>query len=78
MKELLELILSKTLPEGTEFNVAETSSEDASTVTFNITLPDELKGRIIGKQGRNINAIRQIMNVMAKQTDKRVLVEIVD
>lgn len=76
MKELLNLILTKSLPEGTSFSVEE--SETGDTVVFNVTLPDEFKGRVIGQKGRNINAIRQIMSVLARQVDKRVQIEIVD
>ena len=78
MQELLELIITKALPTGTEFTVAERTGETPEMVVFDITLPEEFKGRIIGKQGRNINAIRQVMSVIAKQEDKRVQVEVLD
>jgi predicted RNA-binding protein YlqC (UPF0109 family) len=78
MKELLDLIIVKALPEGTEFSVTEREGETPEIVVFDIKLPEEFKGRIIGKMGRNINAIRQVMSVIAKQENRRVQVEVLD
>jgi predicted RNA-binding protein YlqC (UPF0109 family) len=77
MKQLLELIITKALPEGTEFEITETSN-DRGEIVFELKLPDEFKGKIIGKQGRNINAIRQVIGILARSQDQRVQVEVLD
>ncbi len=77
MKELLELIVSKSLPEGVEFSVNEAQDEFGNLV-LELKLPDEHRGRIIGKEGKNINSIRQILSVIARQQNTRVNIKIVD
>lgn len=77
MKELLELIIKNSLPEDTQYSITESADED-NNVVFDIDIPEEFKGRIIGKGGSNINSIRTILSLIARREDKRVLVNIKD
>ncbi len=76
MQELIEFIMHNMLPEGTEYSVD--CKEDEQGVVFTLNVPVELKGKLIGKSGRNIKAIRDIMSVVAKREDKRVYLKVVD
>lgn len=76
MKELLELILKNSLPEDTEFNVQQV--EDETGITFTLELPDHLRGKVIGREGRNIKAIRDILNILARQLEQRIYIKIAD
>jgi len=78
MKELIELVLSKALPEGTDYQVKQ--SEDENGVVFNLFIPEEFRGKIIGRAGKNIKALRDVMLILAKhnQDSRRILIKIAD
>lgn len=75
MKELLSYILNALCEKPEKIEIEE-SSEDEN-ITFNITIDDEDKGRIIGKGGLNIKAIREILAIIAKRENKRVFLKII-
>lgn len=66
MKELVEYILKSIAdnPDDVEVNVQETKEDEP--VFIDVQLNDEDKGLIIGKEGRNINAIRTILSIKAR------------
>jgi len=76
MKELLTYILQQTLGESVEFNVRQ--SETEMGLTLEIEVPTEYRGRIIGKSGVNIKAIREVLSIIAQRQQKRVFVKVVD
>jgi predicted RNA-binding protein YlqC (UPF0109 family) len=76
MKEVIEFILQNALPENTEFSVAQTENEEG--ITFSLSIPAELRGRIIGRGGRNIKAIRDVINIIARKQNRRVFIKITD
>lgn len=50
----------------------------ARTTVINITVPKEDVGKIIGKEGRIITAIRTISENIAAKYEKRVNIHIID
>lgn len=76
MQQVIEFIIQNTLPEGTEFSVVE--SQDEMGTVFNLHIPDELRGQIIGKAGRNIKAIRDVVSIIARRNGQRVYLKIAD
>lgn len=74
MKNLLEFILANitTKPEAV---VVEELQEDGS-IHFTITVDPSDVGRVIGKEGKIIKAIRSIMRVAAIQKGERVRVSV--
>lgn len=74
MKNTLEYIL-QSIVEG-DFTVTE---EDADGFTvFKISAPVDQIGRVIGKQGKTINAIKQILKIQAIREDKRIDIQIAE
>ncbi|MBN2015754.1 KH domain-containing protein [Candidatus Dojkabacteria bacterium] len=75
MKELLEFLLTKlaTKPESVEVEEIE---EDELVVTYKIKVHDDDKGRIIGKGGTNIKAIRSILSILARERNLRVYLKV--
>ncbi len=69
MKELLEYILQG-ITGSDEINVEET--ENDSAVTFTIKSPKEYIGLIIGKEGKTIKSIRNILRIKATLEEKLV------
>lgn len=76
MKDILNYILQNSLPEGTEFEVKQT--EDEIGITFELQIEEESRGKIIGKGGRNIQAIRDLLNVVARRHQKRVYLKVLE
>lgn len=74
MKETLEYIL-KSIVEG-DFTVTEEET-DGFTV-FKVSAPQDQIGRVIGKQGKTINAIKQLLKIQAIREDKRIDIQIAE
>lgn len=69
MKSLLEYLL-KALLNGEAFEIIET--EDAGRTIYTIQTEDKNKGLIIGKGGKMINTLRNILKVPATLQKKMV------
>lgn len=74
MEELLKFVLEKLSEKPDEIKV--TQSEENSEIVFTIEASDEDKGRIIGKGGKNIKAIRDIVSVIARKEGKRIYLKV--
>ncbi len=73
MKELLEYIIKSIVNNPDEIEITEKESVDFPGLTMlSISVAEEDKGIIIGKRGRTINAIRDIMSINAIRGNKRV------
>lgn len=77
MKELLNYILCKIVTDPTQINISEDINEYGETV-LNISLPEEERGIVIGKGGKNIESIRNIVSIIAKREGKKVRIKILD
>ncbi len=73
MEQLLKHILDSLFPE-TEITV-ETSQRESATV-YTIYAPQSEIGRIIGKEGKVINAIKQLLKIKAMKENVFVDLEI--
>ena len=71
MKSLLEFIISNILAKNSKFSVEET--DDGSIVTLTVKTAEEDGGMIIGKQGRVIKAIRNILRIKATLEKKKII-----
>jgi len=55
-----------------------TTTEGHSLVVFEIRCPQNEMGKIVGKHGRNIQALRTIMSAIGAKHRKRVQVELIE
>lgn len=74
MKELIQMIVQKLVDKPEEVNISVTESE--STVILEISVDKDELGLVIGKKGRIINSIRNIMNAVGRKNRKKVIVGI--
>ena len=74
MKELIQMIVQELVDKPEEVNISITESE--STVILEISVAKDELGLIIGKKGRIINSIRNIMNAVGRKNRKKVIVGI--
>ncbi len=52
--------------------------EDDDTLVFELSVAEEDRGKVIGRQGRTAKALRSVMRAGATKEGSRILVEIVD
>lgn len=76
MKHLIEVIV-KSIVDFPE-NVDVTQIDGESTIVFELRVRKEDVGKVIGKKGRTINAIRTLVNATAAKTNMRAMLEIVE
>jgi predicted RNA-binding protein YlqC (UPF0109 family) len=75
MKALLTYILKSIVEKPTEVKVSE-AKEEAGIILFKIRVNPEDKKIIIGKGGKTINAIRNLLRIKAIKDQKRVSLEL--
>jgi len=75
MEELVKYIAKSLVdsPDAVSTNV----KEDDRTYTIELTVGDDDKGKVIGKQGRIAKAIRTVVKAASAKEKKKYLVEIV-
>ncbi len=79
MKELLEHIVQSIVNNPDGVSVEEKESVDFPGLTIlTIDVAEEDKGIVIGRRGRTINAIRDLITINAIRNDRRVKVLIKD
>jgi uncharacterized protein len=52
--------------------------EDEETIVLELSVAEDDRGKVIGRQGRTAKALRAIMKADGTKEGKRVLVEIID
>ena len=75
MKELIEYI-AKSIVNAPD-DVVVTEEETERGLTLKLQVNDEDKGRVIGKQGREAEAMRTLIRVKAAKAGERANLEII-
>ncbi len=76
MKELVEYIAKSLVDHPDAVAVKEIQEASAIIIELHVAEPD--MGRVIGKRGRVVNAMRALVEVIAAREGKRVTLEVVD
>ncbi len=76
MKDLLEYLVKKIVKNSDEVVVEEDSQNDF--VNLRLTVAQEDMGQVIGKKGRIIRAIRDVVRILAVKQNKKVNVELLE
>ena len=76
MKELVEFMAKALVDNPTQVEVTEIAGSD--TLVIELKAAKEDMGKIIGKKGRNAQAMRLILNAASAKLRKRVVLEIID
>ena len=74
-KELLEYLVKNLVTNPDKVVVREEQKEDSKLV-LQLSVDSSDMGRIIGKEGRIIRAIREIINSYGMKNSKKVLVDV--
>jgi len=76
MKELVEYIARAIAANPDEVKVTEEVEDDGHVIVRLEVHPDD-KGKVIGRQGRAVQAMRVLLRIAAIKEDTRVTLEIV-
>ena len=76
MKELIEQIARSIVEKPDEVQVRAIEGEHAVVIELRVD-PDDI-GKVIGKQGRTITALRTILNAARAQKEKRQILEVIE
>ncbi len=76
MKELLEYLAKALVDEPDEVTVEE--FDDDGLIVFEVHVAEDDMGKVIGKEGRTVAALRTIVRTIAGRDGDRATVEIVD
>ncbi len=76
MEELLNYLVQNLVDSKDKYKVHK--SEENGIVLFTIQVSKEDMGKIIGKEGKIINAIRNLVKILAVKEGKRVTVELAE
>jgi predicted RNA-binding protein YlqC (UPF0109 family) len=76
VKELVELIAKSLVDNPDKVQISQLDGEQSSIIELKVA-PEDV-GKVIGKQGRNVQAIRLILGAAGMKLKKRVNLEIVE
>ena len=76
MKEFIEYLVKALVDNPDEVNVTQIDGE--KTVIFELRCNQSDIGKVIGKQGRTIKAIRTLLGSAAAKANMRAMLEIVE
>ena len=76
MKDLISVIVKAIVDQPDEVMVTEIVGDH--TTVLEVTVAKNDMGKVIGKQGRNAQAIRTILSAAAGKAKKRYVLEIVE
>jgi len=76
LKGLLEYIV-KNLVDNPD-QVLVNAAEKQGNMVFELKVSEDDRGRVIGKQGKTIKAIRKLISAAASGSERRVVLELVE
>jgi predicted RNA-binding protein YlqC (UPF0109 family) len=76
VRELIEIMAKALVEHPDQVQVSEIAGEHASVIELRTAKEDI--GKVIGKRGRNAQAMRTILNAASAKLRKRVVLEIID
>ena len=77
MKEFVEFIVKQIVDKPDKVVVKETKT-DKNTIKFNIKVDKSDIGKVIGKYGNNINAMRTLVIAVGAKEKHRTILELVE
>lgn len=69
MEELIKYILNKIVDHPGDFKIESSQNEEMVTITAKLNSDD--MGKVIGKGGKTISAIRSLVKILAAKNQKR-------
>jgi uncharacterized protein len=77
VEELLAY-LARALVDDPDSVSVDSFTEEDGTIVLELHAPPDEAGRLIGRRGRTISALRTVLKASATKREKRVLIDVVD
>jgi len=77
MKEVVEFIIKQVVDQPAKVSVQETSPNE-STIEIVVEVDKDDIGKVIGKKGQNINALRTLATAIGAKGHRRVTLQVVE
>jgi predicted RNA-binding protein YlqC (UPF0109 family) len=77
VKDLVEF-LARSLVDRPDDVSVESYEEGDGTVVYEVRVAEDDVGKVIGRSGRTVNAVRAVVRAAAVREGRRVLVDVVD
>ena len=77
MQDLIEF-LARALVDNPDGVSVESFEEDDGTTIYELRVAEDDVGKIIGRSGRTVNALRAVVRAASVREGRRVLVDVVD
>jgi uncharacterized protein len=77
MEELLAY-MARGLVDDPDAVSVDSFEEEDGTVVLELHVPEDEAGRLIGRRGRTISALRTVVKASATRANKRVMIDVVD
>ena len=76
MRRLVETVVRRLSDHPDEVRIAEFS--EGGTLVYEVSVPESDRGRLIGREGRTVRALRGFVNAAAAARGKRAVVRVKD
>jgi predicted RNA-binding protein YlqC (UPF0109 family) len=78
MKEAVEKLVKALVGNAEAVEVSEKSGESASTTVISVKVGEGDMGRIIGREGRTIKAIRSLLFAASQKHRRRFILDVIE
>ena len=78
MKEAIEKIVKALVDNAEAVAVSEKSGESANTTVVSVQVAESDMGKLIGREGRTIKAIRSLLYAASQKHNKRFVLEVIE
>ncbi len=76
MKELIEYVVKTLVDHPEEIRISEIEGE--RTIVFELRCHPDDVGKVIGKSGKTVGAIRTLLSTVAARQNRRAMLEVVE
>ena len=76
MKELIEYVVKTLIDHPEDLRIAEIEGE--RTIVYELRCHPEDVGKVIGKSGKTVGAIRTLLSTVAARQNRRAMLEVVE
>ncbi len=76
MRELIQLLVEQLVNNPDAVEIKEAQVDAASVIELRVAKED--LGRVIGKQGRTVQALRTILNAIALRNNRKVILQVIE
>lgn len=75
MKDFLTFLITNIVDQPEKITIEE-KDEENNTIVYLIDVAEEDRGKIIGKEGKVIQALRNLVNIKAQKENKRAFLQL--